>query len=380
MASKAKSLLFMATCVAFASVPVAQAASVEDVSPAVFTPSQDDDFAVFAPQQNPIQHSIDYSIWDVALKSLVISMGPSLRKSAGRPDPILGTRRTAGHVSRYRLEGSLVAFYFMNDAVKQSFGEYRRDLEATADQLNIQTLPRNEQLAFWLNLHNVALMEKMAQDWPMRQPREFEINGEPLDDHKFITVSGVALSLRDIREQIVYRHWRDPKVMYGFWRGEIGGPAMQRSAFNAKNVSGLLDRSAREFINSLRGTQKRGKRLDVSTLYAEAAPYYFPNFETDLREHLADYANADVREILEKTETTEANVREYDIADLSGGARQPNYLFTGGSFRVPEAMGRLLAQRARKFDIMEREGIRTGTVTFSNIRLPGEPENDGEIE
>ena len=43
-------------------------------------------------------------------------------------------------------------------------------------------------------------------------------------------------------------------------------------------------------------------------------------------------------------------------------------------------MARLLAQRERKFDIIEREGIRTGTVTFSNIDLPGDPENKNEIE
>ena len=44
-------------------------------------------------------------------------------------------------------------------------------------------------------------------------------------------------------------------------------------------------------------------------------------------------------------------------------------------------MGRLLAQREQKFQKIIREG-RTGTVTFSNIRLPGDPEDKdtGEVE
>jgi len=29
---------------------------------------------------------------------------------------------------------------------------------------------------------------------------------------------------------------------------------------------------------------------------------------------------------------------------------------------------------------MIREGVRTGSVTFSNIDLPGDPENKGEVE
>ena len=337
-------------------------------------------FAQFAPGENPIEHTIDYSIWDFALKNLVVSMGPSLRKSAGIPDPILGTRIRAGHNSIYRLEGALVGFYFMTKEVRESFGEYRRDLEDTADLIDIQSLARNEQLAYWLNLHNVAMMEKMAEEWPVRQPRNHEIGGVPLDDLRFITVKGVAMSLRDIRENIVYRHWRNPKVIYGFWRGEIGSPAMQREAFNAANVSGLLDRSAGEFVNSLRGTQKRGSALHVSTLYEEVAPYYFTDFETDLREHLGLFANDEVKEILGTTRSIQANIREHDIADLSGGKRQPNYLNNGSSFRVPAAMARLLRQRQKKFEFMIRRGIRTGTVTFSNIRLPGDNPEDAQVE
>ncbi|MEL7219211.1 MAG: DUF547 domain-containing protein, partial [Pseudomonadota bacterium] len=338
-----------------------------------------DPFVAFAPGQNPIDHTIDYSIWDEAMSSLVLSMGPSLRKNPGRPDPIFGTRRQYGHVSRYRLEGSLMAFSFMNNEIKASFTEYRQDLQSVADGLDIQSLPRNEQLAYWLNLHNVALVEQIALNWPMRQPREFELDGAPLDEAKFITVKGIAMSLRDIREKIVYRHWKNPKVIYGFWRGEIGGPALQRKAFNAKNVSQLLDKAAREFVNSLRGTQKYGSKLQVSTLYAETAPFFFPNMETDVRNHIAEYANGDVQAILDKTSKFEATVREHDIADISGGARQPPIFGTGG-MRVPPAMATMLQQRRRKFDIMIREGVRTGTVTFSNIDLPGDPDNKGEVE
>ncbi len=346
--------------------------------------SGDAGFETFTPSANPNRDKIDYSIWDEAMKNLVVSMGPSLRQGAGRPDPSFGSRRQYGHVSRYRLEGTRVMFSFLNTEVKESFTEYRKDLEATAEKIDIQALSRNEQLAYWINLHNVALIEQIANAWPIRQPREIEIGGVALDDAKFITVEGIALSPRDIREKIVYKHWKDPKVIYGFWRGDIGGPSIQREAFNADNVSRLLDRGARDFVNSLRGTEKSGSKLQVSKVYEEAAPFFFPNFEADLRAHLAEFADEDVRGILSETNRIEASITEYDIADLAGGVREPTYqnITSDGvstRFRIPQSMARLLAAREQKFQKIIREG-RTGTVTFSNIKLPGEGEDDGEVE
>lgn len=341
-------------------------------------------YSTFAPSGTPSDHKIDYSIWDEAMSNLVISMGPSLRESAGSPPQSLGTRRQYGHVSRYRLEGSRLMFSFLDAEIISSFTEYREDLQRTADIVDIQSLSRNEQLAYWINLHNVAMIEQIALAWPVRQPRDIEIDGVPLDEARFIMVEGVALSPRDIRENIVYANWRDPKVIYGFWRGEIGGPSIQREAFNAENVSRLLERGARDFVNSLRGTQRQGSTLQVSEFFAEAAPFYFPNFESDLRAHLADYADTETTELLNGTSRIDASVKEYDIADLAGGAREPTYQNissvdgTQQSFRVPQSMTRLLAQREEKFERLVREG-RTGTVTFSTFSVDGE-EEDNEVE
>lgn len=363
------------------------AASALALTAAVSTPAQaqtgDNGFATFTPSDTPNNDQIDYSIWDEAMSNLVISMGPSLRETAGAPPQSFGTRRQYGHVSRYRLEGTRLMFSFLDSDIIESFTEYRQDLERTADIVDIQALSRNEQLAYWINLHNVAMIEQIAQAWPVRQPRNIEIDGVPLDEARFITVEGIALSPRDIREKIVYANWNDPKVIYGFWRGEIGGPSIQREAFNADNVSRLLERGARDFVNSLRGTQKQGSTLEVSELFEEAAPFFFPNFESDLRAHLASYADEDTASLLNDTSRIEANVNEYDIADLAGGVREPTYQNissidgTQQSFRIPQAMTRLLQQREEKFERLIREG-RTGTVIFSDITLPDGSTNEVE--
>ncbi|WP_108791997.1 DUF547 domain-containing protein [Erythrobacter sp. Alg231-14] len=361
-------------------VSVAQAASGPATGTTANTAPAANPFSIFTPTRNPIRHRIDYEFWDFALKNLVISMGPSTRDTARPPGDVLGSRIRQGHNSRYRLEGAMVGFSFMDEQAISGLAEYRRDLESVADTLDIGSLPRNEQLAYWLNLHNVALMEQIALNWPVRQPRSIEIDGVTLDEARFIAVRGIDMSLRDIRERIVFAHWRNPKVIYGFWRGEIGGPALERDAFTGDNVSSLLDQAAEDFVNSLRGTQKNGRNLDISTLYGDTAPFYFPNFDADIREHIAEYANEEVTDILGRTSVIRASIREWDIADLSGGSRGANYL---AASRPGLSIGaaQLLAQRQRKFQILELRGdTRRGQVFFSNIRLPGDPPNANAVE
>lgn len=347
-------------------------------------PLSDAELARFVPSLNPNNDKIDYSIWDEAMKNIVISMGPSLREGAPRPDPSFGTRRQYGHVSRYRLEGTRVTFSFLEKDVIASFTEYRQDLENTANIVDIQSLSRNEQLAYWINLHNVAMVEQIAKAWPVRQPRTILLDGVPLDEARFITVEGVKLSPRDIREQIVYRFWKDPAVIYGFWRGEIGGPSLQREAFTADNVARLLQRGAIDFVNSLRGSQEMAGRLQVSELYRETAPFFFPDFERDVRAHLTRYADEQTSALLAKNSGVEPVIAEYDIADLEGGSREPTYqnITSNGvstSFRIPQSMAALLKERETKFQEIIRKG-RTGTVTVETSPAAGNGEGDENSE
>ncbi|NBC87911.1 MAG: DUF547 domain-containing protein, partial [Alphaproteobacteria bacterium] len=321
-----------------------------------------------------------------------LNMALPNRKIARRTFPTLGSRVIKGPQSQYRLEGSLVLSSFLEKEVIKSFTIYREDLEQVAATLGIAALPRNEQLAFWFNLHNVAVMEQLAKAWPVREPRELEVDGVPLDEAKFVTLRGIPVSLRDIRENIVFRHWNDPKVIYGFWRGEIGGPELQRIAFTGANVGPLLDIAAIDYVNSLRATQKRGDPLAVATFYEYVARFYFPDFESDLRAYLAHYAEEDVKEILAQTSRAEPAIRDHEIADLAGGTRPASCLNVGslagamddpipfGSNRMDLAMLQLLQDRQRKLQVMRLDDEPAYRVFFPDILLPGDDPDKHAVE
>ncbi|MEO1729775.1 MAG: DUF547 domain-containing protein, partial [Pseudomonadota bacterium] len=165
-----------------------------------------DEFGQFAPALDHTDHTIDYAHWDEALAWMVVPMGPSVREGAPRVSPETGSRIVYGHQSRYRLEGNRIAFSLLPPQVKRDLTEYRKDLESVGNTLNIAELPRNEQLAFWINLHNVAVIEAISTEYPIRSPSKAKFGADKvaLQDAKLVTIKGVALSPRDIREKIVY--------------------------------------------------------------------------------------------------------------------------------------------------------------------------------
>ncbi|MEM6857932.1 MAG: DUF547 domain-containing protein [Pseudomonadota bacterium] len=359
----------------------ARATSIVSDEGKVFVPGRE--LSQFRPAAAADDHTIDYSYFDEALEWFVVPMGPSIRETPRRAEPRTGTRRIYGHESRYRLEGNRVAFSYFDNDIRASLTEYREDLERVGSDLDLTRLPRNEQLAFWLNLHNVAVIEALAYEYPLAQPsqRTFGSNEAMLDNAKLVIVAGVELSPRDIRERIVYPNWSDPRVIYGFWRGEIGGPTLQRVAFSGDNVSQMLGFSAEEFVNSLRGVENTGKTLRVSQIYEEASPFYFED-DAALRSHLNGFARDEVKEVIAKTDRTIINDYEKDVADLSRGERDPalwNLLVTDsvGPFAITTAqrtrpnpvIQRLMEERSEKLRRAVRRGIRTGNVIIGQEGL-----------
>ena len=349
-----------------------------------------DRLAAFKPRTRNADQKIDYSLWGVALRSMVVGLGPSLRSAVGRPEGFTGTHFNRGHKSRLRMEGSRIAFSFFNEELTASLTDYRKDLERIGSEVDIASLSRNEQLAFWLNLHNVAVIEQIAVNYPTIQPSRLKIDGVPMDEARFIEVGGVKLSPKDIRTGIVYPHWSDPRVIYGFFRGDIGSPLIQPEEFNARNLDFLLGDNAEEFVNSLRGVERRGKTLHVSKLYEEAAPFFFGDFQSDLYRHLGTHANWDVVDELARTERIKPTLYERDIADLARGQRQPyvaNVESTNrfgesvlASSRIPVNIQRTIVERREKIDQLRRKGQRVWTIRVIPIDLPGQEAIVEEID
>ncbi|MHA6287287.1 DUF547 domain-containing protein [Maricaulis sp. CAU 1757] len=266
---------------------------------------------------------VDYTLWSDLMRDFVLNVPNMDREPERRRSISTGTRISTANETRYRYEANRVAYHLMSEEYEQAVSDYRAELEALPDQVDLSRLNSNEQLAYWLNLHNVAMLEQVMLNYPVTRINRMDAHGtnEPVFDAKILTVAGVPLSLNDIRLRIVYQQWDDPRVIYGFFNGSVGGPELSRTAFDGPRIWAQLDRNAREFVNALRGVEVSQRELRVSHIYAEAEKF-FPEFDEDLRRHLRAFANEETAVQLRGGRPVRADIEAWEVADLINGSRR----------------------------------------------------------
>lgn len=277
-------------------------------------------FEAYNPEQAP---SIQYTGLDYFLNAVVLDVGLSDRKRDFDVGLATGTRVRRGSSSDVILEANRIDFETMarDDRYIEFIASTRSSLETLPNSRPLSTFNRNDQLAYWINLHNAIVLDELLERYPFRRPSLLKVNqnGEQVSlfDAKLTTIEGVPLSLNDIRVHIVYRQWRDkPEVIYGFFTGDISSPSLIPRAYNGATVSDYLERNARDYVNSLRGVETFYNVLRVSPLYNEVRSIYFPNWREDLKTHLSKYAKSKLRSDINAATSISFTRYNADIAAL----------------------------------------------------------------
>ncbi len=269
----------------------------------------------FAAHAEREQVAIAYDDLSYILRAVVFDAGRSDRQAAPRPKPQAGRLTVKINTSSTRLEGNRLHFPAFEGKNLKALMRLRRELEALPGAVPMAEWTKNQQLAYWLNLYNVTVIEELAKRYPEQEIRKVM---DKVRSEKLLKVAGQKLSLDDIRYDILFEKWRDPLVMYGLWQGYVGGPNILREAFTSENVYALLRENAAEFINSNRGARMRGDDLRVSSYYEENM-MLFPGGKAELRAHLADYADAYYASRIRNAADIAMTTEDYYIADLFEG-------------------------------------------------------------
>jgi len=253
-------------------------------------------FARFAEHDQDSRIRIDYTAMSEILGGSVYEVGRSDRiPGRGRVERT-GTRINLGSTSRYRYEGNRVVFHTMSREHKDVISQYRAELESLPSHVPLASLSPDEQLAYWLNLHNIVVIDEIARRYPVTNVARLRIDGQPLHDAPLVTIEGQRLSLNDIRFNVVGANWSDPRVMYGFFSGSVGGPSIQRQPFEGARVWAQLSAGAGEFVNALRGVEDVNQGYRISPLYQEWRDSLFAQWPQDLESHLTAFADGDARQ------------------------------------------------------------------------------------
>lgn len=268
--------------------------------------------------------TIDYRDLDSLLDTVVLNTGRSDRKKAARSESETGTRMKVSINRSTANEGNRFFYEVFDDNAdnQQTIVKIQNRLESIPKAIALEKFSRDEQLAYWINLYNITILEEIIKVYPERKLEDLLVGKHSILSKKTLTVAGVPLSLNDIQFTILKQNYdNSPLVIYGLYQGIIGGPNIRKSAYTGKYVYADLIDNAMEFINSNRGTDsKNSKTFRVSSLYERNA-VFFPDFDADLTEHLLTYLEGKEVDELKAASKIKTDIDDWTITDLYGSSR-----------------------------------------------------------
>jgi hypothetical protein len=174
-------------------------------------------------------------------------------------------------LERYVRTGQDGATRFAYGAVTREDRAALDDYISALEAVPLRTLPRREQLPFWVNLYNALTVRVVLDHYPVASIRDIDISPGLFADgpwgRKLATVEGEKVSLDDIEHRILRPIWRDPRIHYAVNCASLGCPDLQKRAMTAANTERFLEDGARAFINHARGARVENGRLVVSSIY-----------------------------------------------------------------------------------------------------------------
>lgn len=267
------------------------------------------------------QLAINYDDLTSLLRAVVVDVGRSSRTVTEVPPDITGTRMKA-KVKRFTAnEGN--RFYYEtfkdNDAAQQYVLGIRKSLEQLPSEIPLASFSRDEQLAYWLNLYNVTVLNEVIAVYPRRTLRKLFRGRSSIFSKKLLNVAGIPLSLDDIQYTILSQNYdNDPLIIYGLYQGIVGAPNIRTSAYTGDDVYRALEENADVFINSNRGTLGREDDFFQVSSFYDRNRQYFPDFDADLSEHLLTFLDGKERERLEGVGKIKPDIDDWTVTDMGG--------------------------------------------------------------
>jgi hypothetical protein len=336
--------------------------------------AQDEVPEPFRGYDNSSALAINYDDLSDLLRTVVVDVGPSSRLIAEPVRAATGTRMKQRKNRYSGNEGN--RFFYETVCDNEEARQYLRNIQQSLEQLPSETplerFSRDEQLAYWLNLYNVTVLNQVIAIYPRRNLRTLFRGRNSIFEQDLLTVAGVPLSLNDIQFTILKQNYNsDPLVLYGLYQGVIGGPNIRTAAYNGGTVYNALEENAFRFVNSNRGTfvWSDDDVFRVSSFYHRNRAW-FPEFEADLTKHLLEFIEGPEREELRTAAKIKSDIDNWTVTDLGGNQHR-----IAGSLANNQA-AMLDAYRANQRSL--NGGTRTAMVIIKQEEV--EPEEEVKLE
>ena len=175
---------------------------------------------------------------------------------------------------------------------------------ASLERVDVATLDRPEQFAFWANLYNAKTIDIVLEHYPVKSIKDISLGGSLTAlvtggpwKAKVVKVAGKDLSLDDIEHGLLRKIFKDPRVHYAVNCASIGCPNLAKTAFTGASLQSQLESGARAYVNSARGIKVSDGKVTASSIYKWFQEDFGGNVSGVL-EHARTYANDDLKAAL----------------------------------------------------------------------------------
>ncbi len=169
---------------------------------------------------------------------------------------------------------------------------------ASVDAADLEALPEKERIAFWINSYNAITLKTIVDGYPiqgrglsaLRYPSSSirQISGAWTD--RSWVVAGNKVSLDDIENQTLRKHFREPRVHMALVCAALGCPPLRAEPYAGARLDEQLDDQARRYLASPFGMKLEPERhrITVSAIFKWFAGDF--NKEDGVRAFLTRYA------------------------------------------------------------------------------------------
>lgn len=183
-----------------------------------------------------------------------------------------------------------------------------RDYLAAMQAVAIETYPRPEQFAYWVNLYNAATVDVILRNYPVDSIKDIGFLGQGPWKDKLLKVSSKELSLDDIEHGILRPLWKDVRIHYAVNCAALGCPNLADRAYAPDRLETMLEDAARAYVNHPRGFARIDGKLRASSIFT----WYVDDWgsEAAVLDHAREYATAATLATL--GDATEIDIDDYD--------------------------------------------------------------------
>lgn len=189
---------------------------------------------------------------------------------------VLATLAPAGAAAPpdYSTWSSLLSKYYdpaqgMNyKALKANDKKTLDDLRRQMGTVDVQSLSRQDQFAYWINLYNINVVGVVVDNYPVESIRD--ISTDPIIRLNVFKKPSVqtkkgAISLNDVENEKVREGFKDPRIHFAINCAAKSCPPIRTEPYEGAKINDQLDDQVRKFLNGPHGARlaKDGGELVV---------------------------------------------------------------------------------------------------------------------